>query len=109
MTFAGAGVMLTGIGIGLYAHHKYSAEFDNGNCMMPDADQPQCTQAGLAATHSARSLGWVGTGVAVAGVLAVGVGVTLWVTAPHHEAARQVSVVPSVSPDEASVVAIGRF
>ena len=37
VTFAGAGVVLTGIGVGLFANHKYNGEFDNGHCSMPDA------------------------------------------------------------------------
>lgn len=109
VTFAGAGVVLTGIGVGLFANHKYNGEFDNGHCSMPDASHPICNQTGYATTHNAKTLGWVGTGVGAAGLVAVGVGVALWVTAPHHEAARQVSIVPSVAPDQAGIVAFGRF
>lgn len=109
VTFAGAGVVLAGIGVGLYANHKYNGEFDNGHCTMPDAAHPMCNQNGYATTHNAKTLGWVGTGVGAAGLVAVGVGVALWITAPHHEAARQVSFVPTVAPDQAGIVAFGRF
>jgi hypothetical protein len=109
VTFAGAGVVLAGIGVGIYANHKYNGEFDNKDCSMPSLDHPMCNQNGYAATHSAKTLGWVGTGVGVAGLVAVGVGVTLWITAPHHEQARQVTVIPSVAPDQAGIVAFGRF
>jgi hypothetical protein len=109
VTYAGAGALLAGIGVGLYANHKYNGEFDNGHCTMPSLDHPMCNQTGYATTHNAKTLGWVGTGVGAAGLVAVGVGVALWITAPRHEEARQVTVLPTVTPDTAGVVAFGRF
>src|SRR6185312_8765270 len=69
VTISGGAVLVTGIIVGVYAHHKYTSEFDNGHCMMPDSDHPLCTQEGLAATHSAKTLGWVGTGIGAAGIV----------------------------------------
>lgn len=109
MTFAGAGVVLAGVGIGIYANHKYNGEFDNGHCTMPSLDHPVCNQTGYATTHNAKTLGWVGTGIGAAGLIAAGVGAALWITAPRHEEARQVTVLPAVTPDTAGVVAFGRF
>ncbi|MBV8755677.1 MAG: hypothetical protein JO257_00290 [Deltaproteobacteria bacterium] len=109
VAISGGGVLLVGIGVGFLAHRKYDTQFSNGNCTMKDADHPMCNQTGYAETQNAKTLGWVGTGVGTAGLVAVGVGVALWLTAPHREAARSVSFAPSLAPGEAGVVAFGRF
>ena len=108
VTISGGAVVLAGIGIGFLAHKKYDDQFPS-HCSMKDADKPLCDQVGYRETGSAKTLGWVGTGVGAAGLVAVGVGVALWLTAPHHEAARTVSFAPSLSPGEAGVVAFGHF
>lgn len=109
VTISGGAVVLVGIGVGFLAHRKYDDQFSSGHCTMPDADKPLCDQVGYRETGSAKTLGWVGTGVGAAGLVAVGVGVALWLTAPHHEAARAVSFAPSLSPGQAGVVAFGHF
>lgn len=109
ITISGGGVLLVGIGVGFFAHRKYDGQFSNGNCTMPDAARPMCNQSGYAETQNAKTLGWVGTGIGAAGLVAVGVGVALWLTAPHHEAARTVSFAPSLAPGEAGFVAFGHF
>lgn len=108
VTISGGAVVLAGIGIGFFAHKKYDDQFPS-HCTMKDADKPLCDQVGYRETGSAKTLGWVGTGVGAAGLVAVGVGVALWVTAPHHETAPAVSFAPSLSPGEAGVVAFGHF
>ncbi len=109
ITISGGGVVLVAIGVGFLAHKKYDDQFSSGHCTMKDAATPLCDQTGYRETGSAKTLGWVGTGIGAAGLVAVGVGVTLWLTAPHHEAARGVSFAPSLAPGEAGVVAFGRF
>lgn len=109
ITISGGAVVLVGIGVGFLAHRKYDDQFSSGHCTMKDAATPLCDQTGYRETGSAKTLGWVGTGIGVAGLVAVGVGVTLWLTAPHHEAASGVSFAPSLAPGEAGVVAFGRF
>jgi hypothetical protein len=109
ITIAGGAATLVGAGIGLYASHRYNAEFSNGDCVMKDAAHPMCNPNGYAKTQSASTLGWVGTTVGVAGVVAIGVGVTLWLTAPHHEQAKPLAIIPTVSPDQLGFTAVGRF
>ncbi|HSN27864.1 MAG TPA: hypothetical protein VLT45_16355 [Kofleriaceae bacterium] len=109
ITISGGGVLLVAIGVGYLAHKKYDDQFSSGHCTMKDAATPLCDQTGYRETGSAKTLGWVGTGIGAAGLVAVGVGVTLWLTAPHHEAARGVSFAPTLAPGEGGVVAFGRF
>jgi hypothetical protein len=107
LTFSGAGLVAVGIGVGLYARHKYNDQFPT-HCSDPDADRPTCDQTGYANTQNARTLGWVGTGVGIAGLAAAGIGVFLWFTAPQSESTH-VAIVPTVSPDVAGLAAIGSF
>lgn len=111
LTFSGVGVVAVGIGVGFYARHKYNSQFDGNpaHCTMPDASHPVCDPAGYAATQSAKTLGWVGTGVGVAGLVTAGIGAYLWFTSPHTESSAHVAVMPDVSPDRAGIVAVGRF
>ncbi len=111
LTFSGAGLVAVGIGVGLYARHKYNSEFD-GNpppCTLPASAHPICGPAGYAATQSAKTLGWVGTGVGAAGLVTAGIGAFLWFTAPHTESTAHVSFMPQLSPEQAGIVAVGQF
>jgi hypothetical protein len=105
LTFTGAGVVGIGIGVGVYARHKYNSQFPD-HCT--SSATPACDPTGYAATQNAKTLGWVGTGVGAAGIVAAGIGAFLWFTAPRTESAN-VAVVPSVSPDQAGIAAVGRF
>ncbi|HEY0193502.1 MAG TPA: hypothetical protein VGC42_20435, partial [Kofleriaceae bacterium] len=112
-TIVGAVAAGTGLGLGLYARHSYDAQFDGSppNCTKAD-DRKLCNSAGLSKTHSAQTLGNVGTIVGITGVVVAGVGAYLWITAPRTtagEAPRKLAVVPSISPDALGVVAVGRF
>lgn len=121
-TLVGAVAAGTGIGLGLYARHLYHDQFHNdhpgiGDDKIPssctDDDQgKRCTADGLTQTHRARTLGNVGTIVGAAGVAAAGVGVFLWLRAPHSTRApdeNQVTLVPAVGPDGVGLAAVGRF
>jgi len=107
LTFSGAGLVLVGIGVGIYARHEYNAQFPT-HCMDPDADHPTCDQTGYANAQNARTLGWVGTGVGAAGLAAAGIGAFLWFTAPKNES-MHVAIVPTVTPEVAGLTAIGSF
>lgn len=107
LTFSGVGLVAVGIGVGLYARHKYNSQFPT-HCSGPELDHPICDQSGYTATQNAGTLGWVGTGVGVAGVAAAGLGAILWFTAPHGESAH-VAFVPTVTPEVAGLTAVGRF
>jgi hypothetical protein len=107
LTFSGAGLVVVGIGVGFYARHKYNGEFP-GHCSNTGGGDPRCDQTGYSATQNARTLGWVGTGVGAAGIVAAGIGTYLWLTAPKDESSH-VAFVPTVTPEVAGLAAIGRF
>jgi hypothetical protein len=116
-TLVGAVAAGTGLGLGLYARHLYHDQFHNDHGDTPssctdDGQDKRCTTDGLTQTHRARTLGNVGTIVGVAGVAAAGVGVYLWLRAPHSTSApdeKQVTLVPAVGPDGVGLAAVGRF
>ena len=108
LTFSGAGLVAVGIGVGFYARHKYNGQFPD-HCSDPSSAHPMCDASGYAATQNAKTLGWVGTGVGAAGLVTAGIGAFLWFTAPHGETTPRVSFLPSVSPDQAGLVAVGQF
>lgn len=107
LTFSGAGLVLVGIGVGIYAHSKWNDQFPT-HCQNPDDDHPTCDQTGYTNTQNARTLGNVGTGVGAAGIVAAGIGAFLWFTAPKSETAH-VAIVPTVTPEVAGLTAIGSF
>ena len=113
LAFSGAGVVVAGIAVGIYAHHKYTSQFSGNPAPCddspPNQDHPMCDPGGYAATQSAKTLGWVGTGIGAAGLVTAGIGVYLWFTGPHTESATHVSFAPSVTPQQAGIVAVGHF
>jgi hypothetical protein len=70
-----------------------------------------CDPDGHSTTESAITLGWVGTGVGAVGIATAGVGLFLWLTAPKDKdlKERNVSVLPTVTPEGAGLSAFGRF
>lgn len=115
-TIAGAAAAGTGLGLGLYARHQYHKQFDDVDvatgappCTSTKAGD-RCSPAGLTETQRARTLGNVGTIVGVAGLVATGVGVYLWLRAPSSTTEqRAVALVPDVGPDGVGLAAVGRF
>lgn len=112
LTFSGLALGVTGLTLGYFANIKYEAEVgppgSGKPCIEEPGMKPLCSAEGYQRTGSARQLGWVGTFVGIAGVAAMGLGVTLWLTAPS-EVAQQVTVVPTVTNDSAGIAAVGRF
>jgi hypothetical protein len=108
LTYSGAGVVVAGIAVGFYARHKYNSQFPD-HCSNQSSDHPMCDPTGYAATQSAKTLGWVGTGVGAAGLVTAGIGAFLWFTSPQTESSTHVSFMPSLSPEQAGIVAVGRF
>jgi hypothetical protein len=93
----------TSLGLGLAAKSK----FDGAECgmkAMPALPDGVCTEAGQDTTNSARRLADLGTGLAIAGAVSVGIGVWLFVRARHHDHPDHVVVSPSVSDDGVGVV-----
>lgn len=111
ITFSGAALVATGIGIGFAADRKYQGEIDNGNCTKV-GDDVMCNPQGYKTTSNALTLGTVGTVVGITGVVAAGLGAYLWFFAPKdptNEHAPSVTLAPTLSPDGAGVAAVGRF
>ena len=55
------------------------------------------------------TLGDVGTGVSIVGIVAAGVGAYLWITAPKDPTEKRVTFRPNVTPESAGITAVGRF
>ncbi len=58
---------------------------------------------------AARTRADIATGLIGVGVVAIGVGAALWLTAPTETSDHGVSIIPSAGPDGASVTFAGRF
>ena len=101
VTGGGAALVGTSIVLGIVAKLHY----DSADC---DA-MGRCSPEGFAATESARSLGNVGTGIGIAGLVIAATGVVLWVRAPRDHTERGVTLAPVLGPGEAGVVALGHF
>jgi hypothetical protein len=103
-TLAGAGgVGLTlGITLGFVANGRYEGQFDNGNCQ--PGDPPMCNTDGKKAQDSAISLANLGTGFAVGGLVLVGAGVVVFLTAP-----KDTVVIPTATASSAGLAVVGRF
>jgi tetratricopeptide (TPR) repeat protein len=97
----GAG-LATGIIVGVVAKGRYQDQFDNGMCV--DGDPPTCTTAGKKSQDSAISLANLGTGMAVAGLVLVGAGAVVYLTAP-----KDTVVIPTASASSAGLAVVGRF
>ena len=98
----GGGVALLGtsLALGLAARSKFQGAACGLEAGLPDG---QCTPEGQKDADSARTLADVGTGVAIAGVAAVGVGVYLFIRAGKRSD-DQLTIVPTVSEDSVGVV-----
>lgn len=114
-TILGGGAAGTGLGIGLYAHHLYIQQFGHsmpgdGLC---DKRTGICEARGQAGTQRAHTLGNVGTGIGIAGLVVAGVGGFLWYRAPastsNDTSDRKLTVVPRVGTDGLGIAALGRF
>jgi hypothetical protein len=124
-TAIGGGVILVADGIvAMYAYHEYHGFFpffgDDGNC---DKDPTGCKDptgpkaktalgdpAATKQTQDATRLAshW-GTGLFIAGAVAVGVASALYFTAPQAEKLDQTVFVPVVTPDGGGFAITGRF
>lgn len=112
LTFSGAGLVATGIGLGLYARSKYNGQLGDTtmgkNCS--DEDPPRCNAEGYRITNDALTFGTFGTIIGISGVAVLGVGAYLWFFDRTSTSGEQnVAIVPTLAPDSATVSAIGRF
>ena len=106
---SGAGLLGTGIALGIVATSRYHAQF--GPPPLCNEQTKECQSADASSkAESARTLGTVATVVGVVGLAAIGAGAYLWLRAPAQAATeRKVSVRPHVAPGFAGFAASGRF
>jgi hypothetical protein len=111
LTVSGGVLTLTGALLGYKANVDYKSQIGGptaGRNCTDNGKEILCNAEGYKVTGQARDLGWVGTAVGVGGVVALGIGVVLWWTAPT-ETVQQVSIVPSLTNESAGISAVGRF
>ncbi|MBA3542529.1 MAG: hypothetical protein H0T79_23135 [Deltaproteobacteria bacterium] len=112
VTIGGAVAFGTGVGLGLYARSTYNQQFEATNGLTPCrqlSDGPVCNADGQLKTEQARTVGLVGTVIGGVGLAAAGVGLFLWLRAPAETADRQVSLLPTITPEQVGLTAVGRF
>jgi hypothetical protein len=103
-TISGGATVATSIVIGLFARNRYNDKEAIGACT-----NGVCPAEAQTKVENARQLGTVGTVVGAVGIVATGVGLYLWLTAPKESADRKVTLVPAVGPETAGLAAVGRF
>lgn len=96
----GAGLVATSVVLGYFARERYWAQFPSASrdgeaahdvehdCWTVDTGDElakRCNADGAAKLDGARLLAHVGTGAGILGLLAVGGGVYLWITAPKYD------------------------
>lgn len=101
------GVLVLGGGALLgYARHSYHREFTDGDCAVIDGAR-LCNAHGHDVTQRARSIATAGGVVGALGLVAGGVGLALWLTAPADD--RAPHVVPALDATSAGLAIVGRF
>jgi hypothetical protein len=99
----GAASIVTGVMLGISGKNKYDAEFDNGHCEdLPSG--PRCNATGFANQKDAITRANIGTGFGVVGVLLVGAGAVVYLTAP-----KDVVVIPTATASSGGLAVVGRF
>jgi hypothetical protein len=103
----GAGIALTGVGIGLgiSANNLWSGAFNDGLCKQ---QTNECTTAGQAQTDKARSRAMLSTVAVGTGVVALGVATYLYFTSRSHHSTES-AWVPMVAPDQAGMAWVSSF
>ncbi|HEY4243424.1 MAG TPA: hypothetical protein VGM88_26610 [Kofleriaceae bacterium] len=106
----GVGILAGGTGIvmGIVARNRWHSAVDSAHCSM-QGDDILCDDYGQHKTDTARTLGNVGTILAISGGVALAAGITLWALAPSSHPHEHLSIAPAVSPDSVGVTAVGRF
>lgn len=124
---SGGGLVLASFGIGYYAQHSYWSQFPDGardgKAVLPDGKHNcwttprgaslvrQCNSVGEDTLRTANRLGWVATGIGVAGALMVAAGTYAWLTAPSDRAVTSTSTTLGIAagPELTGVTLGGSF
>lgn len=101
----GAAALLGSVGMGVLSNGVRNEAFASGAC---DRDALTCTQDGQAMMTQAHERARYATMLAGAGVVLVGAGVALWLSAPRESRATR-ALTPMVSRDRAGLALSGRF
>lgn len=105
LTIGGGVLALTGVGLGVYANHDWNNAIQTGHCKNPSGTW-QCPGDLFTRTNNDVTYASVGTYVGVGGVALAAVGAYLWLFGPHDE---KLAFVPRLDPEQAGIVALGRF
>jgi hypothetical protein len=103
----GLALVAGGVVAGVMASGKWSDAKKVCGGMTTCASDDLTAQAN-ALGDAARTRANLATGLVAVGVIAIGVGATLWITAPS-ESSHGIAIAPALSPDGASVTIEGRF
>jgi len=103
----GGGLVLGGLVLG-YIAHLHDDDAIQKSCYHRQTDNALiCDANGQSAIHSAQLLGNVGTVTGAVGLGMAATGVVLWFTRPADP--ERLAIVPTLSPQQAGLAAIGRF
>jgi hypothetical protein len=105
---SGVAAVAGGIVIGLVARSKYRNATASGCSDIPGTSLRACDEATLGAANTARTIGNIGTVVGISGLVLVATGATLWWLSPKRDE-HAIAIVPTLTPTEAGVAAVGRF
>ena len=104
---AGAAIALGGVVIGIVARRDYNNATGPTHCTDLGSVRA-CDTEQLNAANRARDVGNIGTIVGLTGVAIGAAGVALWMLSPNRDE-HAVAIVPTLSPTEAGLAAVGRF
>jgi hypothetical protein len=104
-TVAGGGLVITGQVLALVARSKYNKWKKAPYCDAMNI----CEAEAQSQIEKAITLGNVGTVVSVAGVVAGGIGLYLWLSAPADPTEKRLTFVPNVTSESAGITAVGSF
>jgi hypothetical protein len=104
-TVVGLVGVVAGTVFGIYASSKSSEAHDTGHC----DDMNRCDATGFALINDARRAGVISTISFGVGLVAVGAGVVLYLTAPKAGPSERTTLTPTLSPHGAGVTLSGSF
>ena len=94
--------LITGVVLGVVARAQYQSAFSSGDCM--EGSPPMCNIDGFNSQNNAITVAQVGTVFGIGGLVLIGAGAVVFLTAP-----RDVVVVPTATTQSAGLAVVGRF